>query len=138
MAENQKTILIAEDEDDLREMYSMALTNRGFEVLAAVNGVEALEHLEKRYMEIELILLDVVMPKMDGFETLEKIKKNEHFKSIPVVVSTNLDNNEDRQQALGMGAKEYFVKSQHTPTELVNKVEAVLEEEKQGLIKKVI
>lgn len=138
MAENQKTILIAEDEDDLREMYSMALTNRGFEVLAAVNGVEALEHLEKRYMEIELILLDVVMPKMDGFEALEKIKKNERFKSIPVVVSTNLDNNEDRQQALGMGAKEYFVKSQHTPTELVNKVEAVLEEEKQGLIKKVI
>lgn len=122
MAEDKKVVLIAEDEDDLREMYSMALTGGGYEVLQAVNGIEALKWLEERYTQIDLILLDIVMPGMDGFETLEKIKKDERFKNITVLVSTNLDNDEDRAQALGMGAREYFVKSQHTPSELVTKV----------------
>jgi len=122
MQKDKKVILIAEDEDDLREMYTMALTNKGFEVLQAVNGIEALKFLEERYTQIDLILLDVVMPGMDGFETLGKIKKEENYKKIPVLISTNLDNDEDRAQALGGGAKEYFVKSQHTPSELVAKV----------------
>ena len=124
-------ILIAEDEDDLREMYTMALTHAGFEVLQAINGHEVLEWLEKKYMEVNLILLDIVMPGMDGFETLERIKKDERFKKILVLVSTNLDNDEDRQQALGMGAKDYFVKSQHTPSELVSKINAVFAEEER-------
>jgi DNA-binding response OmpR family regulator len=122
MQKDKKVILIAEDEDDLREMYTMALTNKGFEVLQAVNGIEALKFLEERYTQIDLILLDVVMPGMDGFETLGRIKKEENYKKIPVLISTNLDNDEDRAQALGGGAREYFVKSQHTPSELVAKV----------------
>jgi CheY-like chemotaxis protein len=119
-------------------MYSMALANKGFEVLAAINGIEALKILEQRYTQIDIILLDVVMPGMDGFETLERIKKEERFRKIPVVVSTNLDNDEDRQQALGMGAKEYFVKSQHTPSELVAEVNKVIEDDARGDIKKVL
>lgn len=138
MEEIKPIILIAEDEDDLREMYTMALAHAGFEVLQAINGHEVLDWLEKRYAEIDLLLLDIVMPGMDGFETLEKVKKDERFKKIPVVVSTNLDNDEDRQQALGMGAKEYFVKSQHTPSELVNEVNKVMEDDRSGAIKKVI
>ena len=131
-------ILIAEDEDDLREMYTMALTHAGFEVLQAINGHEVLEWLEKKYMEVNLILLDIVMPGMDGFEALEKIKKDERFKKILVLVSTNLDNDEDRQQALGMGAKDYFVKSQHTPSELVSKINAVFAEEERINGKKIV
>jgi len=131
-------ILIAEDEDDLREMYTMALTHAGFEVLQAINGHEVLEWLEKKYMEVNLILLDIVMPGMDGFETLERIKKDERFKKILVLVSTNLDNDEDRQQALGMGAKDYFVKSQHTPSELVSKINAVFAEEERINGKKIV
>ena len=131
-------ILIAEDEDDLREMYTMALTHAGFEVLQAINGHEVLEWLEKKCMEVNLILLDIVMPGMDGFETLERIKKDERFKKILVLVSTNLDNDEDRQQALGMGAKDYFVKSQHTPSELVSKINAVFAEEERINGKKIV
>lgn len=126
MEENKKTILIAEDEEDLREMYSMALSGKGFNVLKAVNGAEALDWLEKKYQEIDLILLDIVMPGMDGFEALEKIKKEERFRKIPIIVSTNLDNDEDKQQAIDLGAKDYFVKSQHTPSELVTEVETIL------------
>lgn len=126
MSQDKKTILIAEDEVDLREMYTMALERADFEVLSAVNGVEALEWLDRRYTDIDLILLDIVMPGMDGFEALEKIKKDERFRKIPVLVSTNLDNDDDKQQSLGLGAKEYFVKSQHTPSELIAKIVSIL------------
>ncbi|EKE19971.1 MAG: Response regulator receiver modulated metal dependent phosphohydrolase [uncultured bacterium] len=127
MAEEiKKTILIAEDEEDLLEMYSMALSSKGFEVLKAINGIQALEWLEKKYDQIDLILLDIVMPGMDGFETLEKIKKDDRFKKIPVVVSTNLDNSEDKAQAMDLGARDYFVKSQHTPSELVAEAETII------------
>lgn len=129
MEQRKTCILIAEDEDDLREMYSMALGNAGFEVLQAVNGQEALNWLENRYTTIDLILLDIVMPGMDGFEALEKIKKDERYRKNLVLVSTNLDNDEDRAQAMGMGAKDYFVKSQHTPSELVAKINGILQEE---------
>ncbi|HBI33852.1 MAG TPA: hypothetical protein DEA43_04395 [Candidatus Moranbacteria bacterium] len=128
MEQKIKTVLIVEDEEDLREIYSRALTVNGYEVLQATNGIEALEWLERKSEKIDLILLDIVMPGMDGFEALEKIKKNEKYEKIPVLVSTNLDNDDDRRQALGMGAKEYFVKSQHTPSELVAKVSAVVKE----------
>lgn len=124
--EIKKTILIAEDEDDLREMYTIALKNRGFEVLGAINGIEALDWLEKKSAEIDLILLDIVMPGMDGFEALDKIKKDERFRKIPVIVSTNLDNDEDKAQAMDFGAKDYFVKSQHTPSELIVEVDTIL------------
>jgi CheY-like chemotaxis protein len=128
MTDDRKTVLIVEDEDDLREMYTMALSSSGLEVLQAKNGKEALEWLDRRVGRISIILLDIVMPEMDGFEALEKIKKDERFKKIPVLVSTNLDNDDDRQQALGLGAKDYFVKSKHTPTELVEKVKLVINE----------
>lgn len=131
MQERKTCVLIAEDEDDLREMYSMAMTAAGFEVLQAINGQEALDWLEKRYTTVDLILLDIVMPGMDGFEALEKIKKNENYKKMTVLVSTNLDNDEDRSQAMSMGAKDYFVKSQHTPSELVAKINGVLAEEER-------
>jgi CheY-like chemotaxis protein len=138
MTQEIRTILIAEDEDDLREMYTMALKSKGYEVVQAVNGIEALAALEEKASEIDLILLDVVMPGMDGFEALGKIKKDERFNKIPVLVSTNLDNDEDRAQALGGGAKEYFVKSQHTPSELVDKVSAVLAQEENSIAKKIV
>ncbi len=126
--ENKKTVLLAEDEDDLREMYTMALRSKGFNVLEAINGIEALAWLEKQYTQIDFILLDIVMPGMDGFETLKNIKKEERFSKIPVLISTNLDNDEDRAQALGGGARDYFVKSQHTPSGLVAKVNYLLDD----------
>lgn len=119
-------MLIAEDEQDLREMYTLALSSRGFTVLEAKNGEEALEWLERKYKIINVILLDIVMPEMDGFQALEKIKDDERFRNIPILVSTNLDNEEDRQETLKLGAADYFVKSKHTPEELVEKVKTFL------------
>jgi len=126
MFNSKSTILIAEDDENLREMYTMALTNAGFEVLPAVDGREALDLLEKRFTEINLLILDIVMPEMDGFEVLEKIADDSRFNKIPVFVSTNLDNEEDRRKAFGMGALDYYIKSNHTPSELVNDVKGVI------------
>lgn len=122
MENKKRTVLIAEDEEDLREMYTQALSGQGFEVLQAINGNEAIEWLERRGKEIDMVLLDIVMPALDGLETLEKIKKNESLKNIPIIVFTNLNNEEDKQQAFALGANGYFVKSQHTPAELVAKI----------------
>ncbi|EKD46713.1 MAG: two component, sigma54 specific, Fis family transcriptional regulator [uncultured bacterium] len=138
MEKDAKRILIAEDEDDLREMYTMALQGKGIEVLQAENGIQALEWLEEKYAQIDLILLDIVMPGMDGFEALEKIKKDERFNKIPVIVSTNLDNDEDKVQAMDLGARDYFVKSQHTPSELVTEVETILAYKDQMLGNKIV
>lgn len=125
MAEGRKKILIAEDEEDLREMYSVALTGGGFEVLQAKNGKEVFEWLEKMDGKVDLILMDIIMPEMDGFEALETLKKDERYRKIQVIVSTNLDNDEDSAQAMELGAKEYFVKSRHTPAELVSHIKEV-------------
>ena len=111
MENDKQVVLIAEDEADIREMYFVALTGKGYTVLQAKNGSEAFEWLEKKGGVVDLILLDIVMPVMDGFETLEKIKKDEKFRNIPIIVSTNLDNADDKREALGLGANEYFVKS---------------------------
>ena len=126
MAEEQKTILIAEDEEDLRDMYTMALKSKGFEVLQAVNGLEAMEWLERDYARISMILLDVVMPGLDGFETLKKIKENEKFSRIPTIMITNLDNEEDMKQASEGGVDGYFVKSKHIPAELADEISRIL------------
>lgn len=126
MTDDKKTILLAEDEEDLREMYSLGMSNEGYEVLKAANGKEALEWLEKKYAEIKAVFLDIIMPEMDGFEVLEIIKKDERFEKIPVFIFSNLDNEEDKQQAIALGADEYFVKAQHTPSELAQKIDLIL------------
>lgn len=126
MENNKQVILIAEDEDDIREMYNISLTDKGYEILQARNGKEAYDWLEKKGDAIDLILLDIVMPVMDGFEVLEKIKDDEKYRKIPVIISTNLDNVDDRKEAMGMGADEYFVKSHHTPSELAEIVHRVI------------
>jgi len=126
MENGKQVIIIAEDEADISEMYFVALTGKGYTVLQAKNGKEAFEWLEKKGNVVDLILLDIVMPVMDGFETLEKIKKDDRFKSIPIIVSTNLDNADDKREALGLGANEYFVKSHHTPSELVEIINKII------------
>ncbi len=129
MAENRSTIIIAEDEDDLIETYVIALNQGGFDVLKAKNGIEVLELLDKYFEDIKLLILDIVMPKMDGFEVLEKMKRDPRFQEIPVFMSTNLDNEEDKKEALEMGAKEYFIKSRHTPSQLAEEVEKFLKQD---------
>ena len=125
MINTKLTILIAEDEPDLMEMYSQALSQRGFIVIPAINGKEALDILKVEYSHIDLILLDIVMPGMDGMEFLKAIHGKKEYEKIAILVSTNLDNDADRKEALRLGAHNYFIKSNHTPAELVKMIQDV-------------
>ncbi|MCK9378937.1 MAG: response regulator [Candidatus Moranbacteria bacterium] len=129
MEDKKFTVILAEDESDLIEVYSIALREK-FNLLLAVNGKEVLERLEEKNGAVDLIILDIVMPKMDGFDILRKLKKDKKYKNIPIVMSTNLSDPGDRNEAVELGAKKYFVKADRTPSELADDVARMLAEQK--------
>lgn len=124
--DQQKTILIVEDDLDLVDMYKEKMKNAGFRVLSATDGRKALQ----RTKEIpDLILLDILMPKLNGFEVLKKIKKEPATKNIPVIVLTNVGSesvNSDEKLAMSLGASAYVVKSLNTPEEVLSKIKSIL------------
>ena len=114
-------ILIVEDEDFLMKALIDNFEAEGFEVESAANGAAAVEHIEKR--KPELVLLDLLLPRKDGFEVLREMKANPDWALIPVVVLSNLGGDEQIKRALEMGADDYFVKSQHPIEEVIEKVQ---------------
>ncbi|KKQ52230.1 MAG: Response regulator receiver protein [Parcubacteria group bacterium GW2011_GWD2_38_11] len=128
MENKKKIILVVDDDADLLELAAIGLSAKGFEVLQAKDGKEAMEWLDRKGDEISLILLDIVMPEMDGFEVLEAMQKNEKYRKIPVIVNSNLDSDTDRQQSFALGAKDFFEKVKLDPGEVADKVVKFLEE----------
>ena len=118
-------VLIVEDEDFLIRALEDNLVGEGYTVDIAKNGGEAMEKIGKK--KPDLVLLDILMPKKDGFYVLEEIKKSPEWKLIPVIVLSNLGEDTTIKQALEMGADDYFVKSQHPIQEVIEKVKDYLE-----------
>lgn len=121
----EKYILIVEDDTFVMDIYQTKLAEVGYEVEGAANGLEALKKIGKK--KPDLILLDIVMPQMDGIEFLKKMKSQEEFKKTPVILLTNLSQKEDINKGLELGAKDYLVKSHFTPSEVLEKVKGYLE-----------
>jgi two-component system phosphate regulon response regulator PhoB/two-component system alkaline phosphatase synthesis response regulator PhoP len=119
-----KHILIAEDDKFLASAYKLKLSKMGYEITVVADGQEAIDELNKSIPD--LILLDLVMPKKDGFATLQEIKANEEWKHIPVIVASNLGQKEDVDRAASLGAAGYIIKTAVTISELVEKVKSVL------------
>ena len=115
-------ILIVEDEKPLARALELKLTRAGYTAIVALNGEIALEILHKE--KFGLILLDLMMPKIDGFGVLEEMQKRSD--KTPVIVLTNLSQKEDEQRATSLGAKDFFVKSNTPIAEIVKKVEKLL------------
>ncbi len=116
-------ILLVEDDAILVEMYQAKFELEGHEVKVATNGEECLEVLET--YSPELILLDILMPKLNGFHVLKEIKKQPNLRQIPVILLTNLGEAEvdmNRELAQALGVNDYLIKSRHTPDEVVEKV----------------
>lgn len=122
--DEKKKILLVEDDRFLSEMYATKLTGSGFDVEVAYDGKEGLAKIKE--FRPNLILLDIVLPKMDGFEILQKIKKEESLKNIPVIALTNLGQKEEVEKGLQLGASDYIIKAHFTPTEVVAKVKRLL------------
>ncbi len=122
-------VLLVEDDPMVVKMYKRKLTMDGFELFLAFNGEEGLVALSKNRPDI--ILLDIMMPKMNGFEMLKRVKKDELWKDIPVVILTNLgDNQEDMDRSKELGANDYWVKANLSLGELTEKVRKILDDKK--------
>ena len=116
-------ILLAEDDTFLSDMYVTKFSRLGYDIDTACNGEEAVKKIFKIIPDV--VLLDIKMPLKDGFSVLESVKKNKKTKDIPVILLTNLGQQEDVDRGLKLGAVDYLVKAQFTPQEVVEKVKQV-------------
>jgi CheY-like chemotaxis protein len=119
--ENKKKVMIVEDDSFVMDIYQTKISKEGFDVITAENGAEAIKKLEEGEKP-DLILLDIIMPYMDGLTVLKKIKEKEDLKKIPVVLLTNLSQKEEIQQGFDLGAEDYLIKSHFTPSEVMEKI----------------
>jgi DNA-binding response OmpR family regulator len=125
MEPNKTKILVVEDEAILLTALSEELKIKGFLVVGAHDGMDGLEKTKSE--QPDLILLDLVMPKLDGIATLKQLKSNPETQGIPVVILTNLSDYDKISEALSLGAKDYLVKANYRLEDLVGKIQAVLE-----------
>jgi len=119
-----KTILIIEDDKFLRELIAQKLIKEDFEVSEAVDGEEGIKKIKEG--KPDLILLDLILPGIDGFEVLSQMKKESTLASIPVIILSNLGQKEDVEKGLKMGAVDYLIKAHFTPGEIIDKIKAAL------------
>jgi CheY-like chemotaxis protein len=117
-------ILIVEDDPLMSRMYQKIFTFEKYEVELAGDGEEGLEKAKK--VDPTIILLDVMMPKMNGMQVLEKLKLDPSTKSIPVVMLTNLAGQQDAEDALSKGAVKYIIKSEYEPKQVAAMVKEIL------------
>jgi CheY-like chemotaxis protein len=117
-------ILIVEDDPLMSRMYQKIFTFEGYEVEMAGNGEEGLE--KARSSKPTLMLMDIMMPVMNGLQALEKLKADPETKAIPVVMLTNLAGQQDAETALSKGAIKYIIKSEYDPKQVANMVKEIL------------
>ncbi|MFA6185561.1 MAG: response regulator [Candidatus Shapirobacteria bacterium] len=120
-----KTILIIEDDNFLQGLEATKLKKEGYEILTASNSVEAFKIIDGK-VKFDLILLDLLLPEVDGFMILEKIRQNKEFLTIPVIVFSNLSEEKDIKRATKLGISEFMIKSNFTLDELAKKVKELI------------
>ena len=119
-----KLILVVEDQVFTRQMEKSILEGAGYRVVTAENGLDALNRLEQQ--DFDLVLTDILMPKMDGFALTRKIRSNKKTKSLPVVVMTSMESEEDKRRGLEAGANAYLIKSSFDQKHLIETIETLL------------
>lgn len=125
MTEKRK-ILIIDDDEFLLDMYAMKFKEKGFEVDIAPGAKEAMEKIKSGFLP-EMTLLDIVMPGMDGFEFLEAVKKDNLLQNSKIIILTNLGQQKDIDRGIALGASDYIIKAYFTPSEVIKKVNSLLE-----------
>jgi two-component system alkaline phosphatase synthesis response regulator PhoP len=120
----KKRILIVEDDEFLAEIYSRQFQTDGFDTEEALNGEEAEKVLNQK--DFDIVLLDIMLPKVDGLTILEEIRKNPKTARTPVVVMSNLSQDSTIKQALSLGANGFLVKAEYLPPQIVSEVKKYL------------
>lgn len=119
-----KKILIIEDDKFLRELIARKLTDEGFDILEAVEGEEGIKKIREE--KPDLVLLDLILPGIDGFEVLSRMKVEPNLASIPVIILSNLGQREEVERGLKLGASDYLIKAHFTPGEIIEKIKNTL------------
>ena len=121
-----KTILIVEDDTILRDLISQKLQKENnYEIVEAIDGEEGLK--KAREKKPDIVLLDLILPGMDGFGVLEQIKKDPKTAKIPVVILSNLGQKEEIEKGMKLGATDFLIKAHFTLSEIIEKVKTLLE-----------
>lgn len=123
---DKKKVMVVEDDEHIARVYAIKLGNEGIDVSIAHDGEEAIMKIDAE--RPDLILLDLMLPKIDGFGVLEEVKKSPELGMIPVIVVSNLWKEEDQYRALALGANEFLVKVEYPIQEIVDKVKGYLKD----------
>ncbi len=125
MKNNNKKILIVEDDKFLAKMLSRMLTDSSYEVFLASSGQEAIDKVESGNV-LDLIILDIMLPDLDGFEVLKEIRENNKTKKVPVIIMSNLGQPEDIKHGKDLGASDHLIKSDFSLDEVAKKIKFFL------------
>jgi len=120
----RKKILVVDDDKKSRYLVSFLLEKEGFKVIMATNGLEGIEAARKQ--QVDLIIMDIKMPKMDGYETTRRIRRLKKYKSIPIIALTSYAITEDKEKVIKAGCTEYMSKP-ITPETFINEIKKFLE-----------
>jgi len=121
-----KSILLIEDDPFLMDIYNTKLKESGFSVEVAQDGDKCFEKLAEK--TFDLAVLDIVLPHMDGWGILKKIKEDSKYQSLPVIILSNLGQKEEVEKGLNLGAVKYLIKAHYTPSQVVEEINKVFEE----------
>jgi len=121
-----KKILIVEDDKFLRELIAQKLLREKYDIAEAVDGEKGIKAVEDE--KPDLVLLDLILPGIDGFEVLSRIKANPAIAATPVIILSNLGQKDDIERGLKIGATDYMIKAHFTPAEIITKIKGVLGE----------
>ncbi|MBZ1356396.1 MAG: response regulator [Candidatus Nealsonbacteria bacterium] len=119
-------ILVVEDDKFLRELITQKLSREGYDVYEGVDGEDGVKKAKENKPDI--ILLDLILPGIDGFEVLAKIKEDSDLVNVPVVILSNLGQRDDVERGLKLGAVDFLIKAHFTPGEIIEKVQKILGE----------
>jgi len=120
----EKKILIIEDDKFLRELIAQKLLKESYDIAEAVDGEKGIKAVKEE--KPDLVLLDLILPGIDGFEVLAQMKEDPILAEIPVIILSNLGQKDDIERGLKMGAVDYLIKAHFTPGEIIEKIKAVL------------
>jgi len=125
MEKTKSKILIVDDDSFLLDMYALKFSQNNFEVHTAIDGAQAIEQL-KGGLDPEIILLDIIMPNMDGFEMLEKMKQGKLSPDSTIIILSNKSQQQDIDRGNMLGVAGYIIKSNSTPAEVIDQVTKIL------------
>ncbi len=119
-----KSILLVEDDPFLIDIYTTKLKEAGFSIKVAINGEEAIRKIKEK--KPDLVILDIVLPQMDGWAILREIKSEPKFKNLKVIILSNLGQKEEVEKGMDLGAIKYLIKAHYTPSQVVEEIKKII------------